>query len=64
MLPIDKNLTFLLVLLATWELVWKGMALWKASKNNQKNWFVALLLINSIGILPILYLKLFQKKHR
>jgi hypothetical protein len=35
---------------------WRGMALWRAGRNNQKNWFIALLLINSIGILPIIYL--------
>lgn len=43
-------------LLAIWELVWKGLALWRAGRNNQLGWFVAILIINSAGILPIIYL--------
>ena len=45
-----------------WELVWKGLALWRATKNNDKGWFVALLVLNTAGLLPILYL-LMRKKH-
>lgn len=39
-----------------WDLVWKGLAMWKAAKRNEPWWFVALMLINSVGILPIAYL--------
>jgi hypothetical protein len=45
-----------------WELIWKGLALWRAGRNNQPHWFVALLILNTVGILPIVYLKFFQKK--
>jgi len=45
-----------------WEIVWKGIALFKCGRNNQPKWFVALLLLNTAGILPIIYLKFFQKK--
>jgi len=48
--------------LLVWEMVWKGRGLWFAARNGQKKWFVVLLIINSIGILPIVYLKFFQKK--
>ncbi len=51
----------LILVLALWELIWKGIALWKAAKNEQKYWFVAILIINSLGILPILYIFVFQK---
>lgn len=44
------------------ELVLKGFALWRAAQNKQKYWFIALLLINSIGILPLIYLFISQKK--
>ena len=47
---------------AIWDLIWKGFALWRAGRNNQPNWFIALLVVNSIGILPIVYLLGFQKK--
>lgn len=46
------------------ELVLKGMALWKAGRNNHLYWFIALLLINSVGILPTIYLLFFQKKQK
>lgn len=52
---------FLIILLA-WSLTWKGFALWRAAKNNSKRWFVALLIINTAGILEILYLFVFGKK--
>lgn len=45
-----------LSLLAVWEVVWKGIALWRAAHRNQLTWFVALLIINSAGLLPIIYL--------
>lgn len=48
--------------LALWELVWKGIALWKAAREESKPWFVALLLINSSGLLPIFYIFVFSKQ--
>lgn len=45
-----------------WTLPWKGYALWKAAKNGQKEWFVVLLVVNTLAILEILYLKFWQKK--
>ena len=50
--------------LLIWVLVWKGMALWKAGRNNQPYWFVALLLVNTVGLLEIVYLAWFQKKRK
>jgi methionyl-tRNA synthetase len=49
-------------LLVIWELAWKGVALWKSAKNNQTWWFVFIMIINSIGVLPIIYLLFFKKK--
>lgn len=51
-----------LSVLILWTLVWKGMALWKAARHGHKIWFVALLLINTAGILEILYIYFFSKK--
>lgn len=34
----------------------KGFPLWRAARNNSSGWFVALLLINTFGILELLYL--------
>lgn len=47
--------------LIIWETVWKAYALWKSAQAKHKYWFVALILINSIGILPIVYLVFFNK---
>lgn len=51
---------FIVVLI--WEMVWKGIALWKSGKNSQIAWFVCIFIFNTIGILPIIYLLFFQKK--
>ncbi len=42
------------------ELVLKGFALWRAGRNNHPVWFVVLLIVNSIGILPLIYLLAFD----
>ncbi|MEI6266304.1 MAG: DUF5652 family protein [bacterium] len=47
---------YVIIPLVVWSLTWKGMALWKAAKNDSVPWFVALLLINTLGILEILYI--------
>jgi hypothetical protein len=43
------------------ELVFKGVALWKCGRNNQLVWFIAIFILNTAGILPIVYLLAFQK---
>ena len=45
-----------------WSLAWKGVALWKASQNRSKVWFVVLLVVNTMGILEILYIFWLSKK--
>lgn len=54
----------LLLVLAVWDIAWKGFALWRAAKNNHKAWFVALMIFNSIGILPIIYLLLNRDRNK
>jgi uncharacterized membrane protein YiaA len=54
----------LISVLVIWELIWKGIALWKAAKENQKGWFIAILILNTLGILPILYIFLLKKGKR
>lgn len=46
----------LIILLQLWTLPWKGLALWKAARSNSPRWFIVLLVINTIGILEIIYL--------
>ncbi|MDP4007296.1 MAG: DUF5652 family protein [bacterium] len=51
-----------LVGIALWTLPWKGVALWRAAKRGEKKWFVALLVINTLAVLEILYIFIFSKK--
>jgi methionyl-tRNA synthetase len=50
---------FLLVALA---IALKGYALWHAAKRSEKWWFIALLVINTAGILELIYIIFFLKK--
>ena len=45
-----------------WSAIWKGIALWKSGRNNQIVWFVFMFILNTAGILPIIYIAFFQKK--
>jgi hypothetical protein len=53
---------FLIFLLLAWTLPWKGVALWKAAHRNDQWWFIALLVLNTVGLLEILYIFLFSKR--
>ncbi len=51
----------LIFALVLWSLPWKGVALWKAARNNQPGWFIALVVLNTAAILEITYLFFFQR---
>ena len=53
---------WIILLVILWTLPWKGVALWKAAKNDHKWWFIAFLVINTLGILEILYIFVFGKR--
>jgi len=48
--------------LALWSIFWKGLALWKAARRNQPLWYVALLVVNTVGILEIIYIFAFARR--
>lgn len=54
----------LLALLLVWVLVWKGLALWRAGRRNETAWFIALLVLNTLGILEIIYYFLIAKSDK
>lgn len=58
----NSGLGWVLLPILIWSLFWKGCALWIASKNNQKGWFFALLVLNTVGILEIIYIFYIAKK--
>jgi len=53
-----------IALTIAWTLVWKGFALWRSAELRQKYWFIAILLINTLGILEIIYLFLVVKNYK
>ncbi|HNV97080.1 MAG TPA: DUF5652 family protein [bacterium] len=57
---IQQN-TWIFIILMLWVLPWKAVALWKSARSSQKIWFIALLLMNTLGILEILYIFVFSK---
>jgi len=54
----------LFISIMIWSLVWKYIALWKAGRNNSLVWFIVFALINTAGILEILYIFVFSKKKK
>ena len=60
-LSADSWLIWLIIL---WILPWKGVALWKAARNEHKWWFIALLVLNTMAILEIVYIFFFSKKKK
>jgi len=44
------------VLVALWDATWKAIAMWKSARHHQLGWFVCIVIFNTAGILPIIYL--------
>jgi len=40
---------------AAWTLPWKGWALWRAARRESKFWFIILMVVNTFGLVEILY---------
>ncbi len=53
---------WILLLISLWVLPWKGYALWKAARKTDKWWFIALLVVNTLGVLEILYIFIFSER--
>ncbi len=51
----------LLILAVLWDIFWTGIGLWKSARNDQKYWFLAMLILSTVGILPIIYIYAYQK---
>ena len=60
-MPFGRGFSFFWVIILAWSLAWKGMALYRAARRDDRAWFVVLLIVNTAGILDILYLYVFGK---
>jgi len=51
-----------ILVITAWTLPWKGYALWRAAQRREQWWFVALLILNTLAILEIIYIFAFSRK--
>lgn len=54
----------IVVIISVWSLVWKGLALWKSARKTHLVWFIVLLVVNTVGILEILYIYIFSEMRK
>ena len=57
--------SLLIPLALVWSMAWKGIALWKAGRNEDLAWFIILfimLVVPLLGILDIIYIFAFSRK--
>lgn len=50
-----------LLVIAILALPLKAIGLWRSARNSQTGWFTALLILNTLGILELIYLFYFSK---
>ncbi|MEK7134715.1 MAG: DUF5652 family protein [Patescibacteria group bacterium] len=58
----EKAFFIILAILFLWILPWKGYALWLSARNGHTKWFVALLILNTLAILDIIYIFAVDRK--
>lgn len=51
----------LVLILGVWTLFWKAMALWRAARKSHRVWFVIFMIVNTAGILELIYLFVITK---
>jgi len=52
----------MIIIIVIWDSVWKLIGLWKSARNNHLAWFICIAIINTLGILPIIYILMNKKK--
>ncbi|OHA49071.1 MAG: hypothetical protein A2806_01920 [Candidatus Terrybacteria bacterium RIFCSPHIGHO2_01_FULL_48_17] len=53
---------WVLIPLMLWAIPWKGWALWRAATRNDRGWFIVLLVLQTLGVVDILYIFIFSKR--
>jgi hypothetical protein len=57
-----RTFFWVFIVLGVWEAVWKGIALWRAGRNDHSVWFICLFIFNTLGILPMIYIFGFSRR--
>ena len=52
---------WVLIVIFIWSAVWKLIALWKSARKDHIAWFIVLAIVNTVGILEILYVYIFSE---
>jgi hypothetical protein len=52
----NPGIIVLIVVLGVWTAIWKGIALWRAGRRDNLAWFIVMLILNTAGILEIIYI--------
>lgn len=60
--PRSRKARALVSCIALWDLSWKAAAIHQALQKDDKKWVLPLALVNSVGLLPIIYLAQERKK--
>ena len=58
---IPAGFIWLFLIILVWSYIWKLLALWKSARKGSVTWFIILALVNTIGILEILYIFVFSE---
>ena len=61
-MEISSTFITIIIILSVWDIVWKVIAMWKSARNNHLTWFICITVFNTIGILPIVYILMHNKK--
>ena len=51
-----NGLIGVLLVMSVIDVIFRGWAMWRAARMEKKSWFIALLVINSMAILPVIFL--------
>jgi hypothetical protein len=57
----SKSLIIAGIIVLLIDLILRGFALWRASRNKHRIWFILILITETAGLLPLIYLLWFTK---
>jgi hypothetical protein len=57
-------IVFFFLVILIWSATWKLMAMWKSARKGSLAWFILLGIVNTLGILEILYIYVFSEIKR
>ncbi|MDD4358220.1 MAG: DUF5652 family protein [Candidatus Pacebacteria bacterium] len=60
---LPQNVVTLIIIISIFEGILKAFALWKAAKKGSKPWYIAMFVLNTAGLLPIIYLLFIDKNN-